>query len=99
MIRVTRFDGSQVVVNAGHILMVESTPDTVLTLTTGYRLMVREPVSEVVLRVVEYRRVCSTPSAAEQRDAWALAGITNDDSPPALDDIEHVSGPLPTDRS
>jgi flagellar protein FlbD len=48
MIKVTRLDGSIVVVNAGHILLVEQTPDTLLVLTTGYRLVVREPVDEVI---------------------------------------------------
>jgi flagellar protein FlbD len=56
MIKVTRLDGSIVVVNAGHILLVEQTPDTLLVLTTGYRLVVREPVDEVISRVREFRR-------------------------------------------
>ena len=56
MISVTRLDGTQVVVNAGHLLLVEKTPDTVLVLTTGRHVMVRETVEQVVERVVEYRR-------------------------------------------
>lgn len=56
MISLTRLDGKDVVVNADHILTVERTPDTVLHLTTGMRLMVREPVDDVVERVVAYRR-------------------------------------------
>jgi flagellar protein FlbD len=56
MIAVTRLDGSEVVVNADLLATVERTPDTVLTLVTGARLMVKEPVEEVVERVVRYRR-------------------------------------------
>ncbi len=56
MIHVTRLDGSDVVVNAGHLLMVEHAPDSVLVLTTGYRLMVREPVDEIIRRVEAFRR-------------------------------------------
>jgi len=63
VIHVTRLDGSEVVVNAGHLLMVERTPDSVLVLTTGYRLMVREPVDEVIRRVEAFRRRCLVPAA------------------------------------
>jgi flagellar protein FlbD len=56
MIVLTRLDGKELVVNADHILTVEHTPDTVIHLDTGLRLMVREPVEEVVERVVAFRR-------------------------------------------
>jgi len=56
MIYLTRLDGQELVVNAEHILTVEATPDTVLHLTTGLRLMVREPVAAVVERVAAWRR-------------------------------------------
>ena len=56
MIHVTRLDGTDLVVNADLISTIERTPDTMLALVTGARLMVREPVDEVVERVVAYRR-------------------------------------------
>lgn len=56
MIALTRLDGREVVVNADHILTAEATPDTVLLLTTGLKLMVREPVPEVVDRVAAWQR-------------------------------------------
>ncbi len=56
VVRVTRFDGSEVVINAELIELVEAVPDTVITLTTGRKLVVREDVAEVVRRVKEYRR-------------------------------------------
>ena len=61
MFRVTRFDGSELVVNAGHLLLVEHTPDTVLVLTTGHRLMVKESIDEVIRRVEAYRRSIAHP--------------------------------------
>lgn len=62
MIFLTRFDGSEVVVNSDLILTVEKIPDTVLTLTTGDRIMVKEGVEEVVARAVAYRhRVMQGP--------------------------------------
>jgi flagellar protein FlbD len=56
MIAVTRLDGEEIVVNAELIESIESVPETVLVLVTKRRLMVREPVDEVVRRVVAYRR-------------------------------------------
>lgn len=56
MVRVTRLDGSEIVVNADLIETLEATPDTVVTLSTGRRLVVREPVDEVIERVIAYRR-------------------------------------------
>jgi len=56
MIRVTRLNGSEFVLNSDLIESVEATPDTVVTLTSGRKLIVREPVDEVIARVVEFRR-------------------------------------------
>ena len=56
MIALTRMDGAGIVVNADHILTAEATPDTVLVLTTGLHLMVREPLSEVVDLCAAWRR-------------------------------------------
>lgn len=56
MIVVTRLSGDLVVVNANLIRYVESKPDTYVTLTDGERLIVKEPVDDVVRRVVEYHR-------------------------------------------
>lgn len=56
MIVLTRLDGREVVVNDGLVVTVESTPDTVITLTTGDRIMVKERVEDVIARVVAFRR-------------------------------------------
>jgi flagellar protein FlbD len=56
MIHVTRLDGTDVVVNADLISTIERTPDTMLALVTGARLMVRETVEDVVERVVAFRK-------------------------------------------
>lgn len=56
MIKVTRLDHSELVVNAELIETVEATPDTVITLTSGKKLVVSEEVEEIVRRVMEYRR-------------------------------------------
>ncbi len=57
MIKLTRFDGSEVAVNAELIKFVESTPDTIVTLTSDQKLLVLETVNEVIERVLEYKRL------------------------------------------
>jgi len=56
MIEVTRFDGSSMLVNADLIQSIEHTPDTVVSLVNGEKLLVREPPDEVRRRVIEYKR-------------------------------------------
>jgi len=56
MVKLTKLNGDQIVVNADLIEFIESTPDTLIHLTTGKKLMVREDVDEVIRKVVAYRR-------------------------------------------
>ena len=56
MISLTRLNGKPLVVNAELIELIERTPDTILTLTTGRKIMVQEDVAEVVEKAKEYRR-------------------------------------------
>jgi flagellar protein FlbD len=56
MIELTRFNGERFVLNANLIEMVESTPDTVIRLLNGKKVIVRETVEEVVQRALEYAR-------------------------------------------
>jgi len=56
MIRVTRLNGKEIVLNAELIRFVEQTPDTLITLTSGDRLLVKETMEEVVRRAIEYGR-------------------------------------------
>ena len=62
MIQVTRLNGLPVMVNADLIKFVEATPDTLVSLTTGEKLMVQESVDIVAARVRSYRhRVAMDP--------------------------------------
>ncbi|MBK7858966.1 MAG: flagellar FlbD family protein [Archangiaceae bacterium] len=56
MIFVTRLDGHEMLVNQDLISMAESTPDTVLTFTTGSKLMVKERLPEIADRVAAWQR-------------------------------------------
>ncbi len=54
MIKLTKFNGDEFVVNAELIRFIESRPDTYVTLTGNDRLLVRESVEEVVRRSIAY---------------------------------------------
>lgn len=56
MIELTKLNGKKFVVNAELIETIETTPDTVLTLTSGKKLVVSEKKAEIVKKVVEYKR-------------------------------------------
>ena len=57
MIRLTRLNRAPMVLNSDLIEHIDVTPDTVITLTTGQILRVRESADEVVQRIVEFRRL------------------------------------------
>lgn len=54
MIRVTRLNGKTYFVNALLIESIEETPDTLITLTTGKKILVLEPASEIVQTIQLY---------------------------------------------
>lgn len=54
MITVTRLNGTKVALNALLIETVEATPDTVITLTTGNKYVVREQVPEIIRLIRDY---------------------------------------------
>jgi flagellar protein FlbD len=56
MIQLTRLNNQPLVVNCDLIKFVEKAPDTVLTLTTGEKIVVREAYEEVLAKIVEFRR-------------------------------------------
>jgi flagellar protein FlbD len=56
MIEVTRLNGSIFFINPDLILTLEPTPDTVITLTTGEKYIVKEPPAEIIDRFVAFKR-------------------------------------------
>lgn len=54
MIQLTRLNQSAIVLNAIYIERLESTPDTVVTLTTGKKVHVLESVEQVMDKVTGY---------------------------------------------
>jgi flagellar protein FlbD len=56
MIQLTRLNGHPLAVNSDLVKFVEQAPDTVITLVTGEKIVVRESSEEVLDRVVRFRR-------------------------------------------
>lgn len=56
MIKLTRLDGQAFILNADLIRFVEERPDTFVTLTSGDRIVIREPMDQVVQLAIEYQQ-------------------------------------------
>jgi len=56
MIKVTTLDKREMILNAELIERIESVPETVITLTSGKKILVTQTAEEIVERVIAYRR-------------------------------------------
>ena len=56
MIDLTRFNGTTFTVNSDLIEVIEETPDTVVTLTTGKKIIVKESRQQIKNLVLSYKR-------------------------------------------
>ena len=78
MIQLTRLNNRPFTVNSDLIKFIEQSPDTVITLLNGEKLLVLESAGEVRTRVVEFRRTIlqgmdSTPSSAAESSSTPSA--------------------------
>jgi flagellar protein FlbD len=78
MIRLTRINHEPLVLNSDLIEHIETTPDTVISMTTGQKFMVLESPDEVIDRVILFRH--SIGSCLVRR------GSTRDSDEPAIAD-------------
>jgi flagellar protein FlbD len=60
VIPVTRPDGSSLLLNPDRIELVEETPDCVITMADGKKLLVREGAAEIARRFRAYQRAIRT---------------------------------------
>ena len=56
MVELTRFNDTRFLINTELIEMVEETPDTVVTLTTGKKLIVKESKEDIKNKVIAYKK-------------------------------------------
>jgi flagellar protein FlbD len=72
MIKVTRINDAPLVINADLIEFVEASPETIICLTTGKKIMVKQTIDEIIDRVAEFKRKASirtiSPGTAELVD-------------------------------
>ena len=65
MIDVTKLNGKEITINCELIEVVEETPDTVVTLTTGKKIIVKESRQMIKNLVKSYKRECSSMEIIE----------------------------------
>jgi len=60
MIYLTRLNGEKFVLNIDLIETMEETPDTIVTLTTGKKLLVKESIPRIREEIIKFRRLSCT---------------------------------------
>jgi flagellar protein FlbD len=84
MIELTRLNNRPLVVNSDLIKFIENTPDTVLTLSSGEKVVVSEPCPVVIEKIVEFRRKIlgglSFPMVASGREFEQRSAPPTDES-------------------
>ena len=56
MVKITRLNNVEQIINSDLIEFIDSTPDTNITMTTGRKVIVRESVDEVIDRIIAYKK-------------------------------------------
>jgi flagellar protein FlbD len=56
MIKLTRLNGHPLMLNCDLIESLEETPDTVLTLVSGNKIIVRDKMHDVQDKIIEFKR-------------------------------------------
>ncbi len=64
MIALTRLNGQPMMVNSDLIEQIEETPDTVVTLTSGNKLVVRDSMQQIQQKIIQFKRRIYGPSEA-----------------------------------
>ena len=66
MIALRRLNNEPIMVNPDLIELLEATPDTVVTLTSGNKLLVRDSMDEVREKIIEFKRRIHGPAGAPE---------------------------------
>ena len=74
MIQLTRLNNQPLIVNSDLIKLVENTPDTVITLVTGEKIVVLESSKQVVDKIVEFRRRVLTDLSVQDVSSSSQTG-------------------------
>ena len=61
MIKLTRLNGQELVINAEMIERMEAKPDTIITLTTGEQYIVQDSGDQIIAKVTHYKQEINLP--------------------------------------
>jgi flagellar protein FlbD len=61
MIKVTKLNNSELVINDDLIEFIETIPETMVSLTDGKKIMVKESPDEIIRKVAAFRRQATQP--------------------------------------
>ncbi len=67
MIKLTKLNGQIEVVNAELIESAEATPDTIVRLTTGRKLVVKDSIDDFIAKVVSYKKSVAAKISVVER--------------------------------
>ena len=73
MVSLTRINNTPFILNADLIEHIQTTPDTVITLTNGHNYLVLEPPQEIIRRIIEFRHRSFSAEFACVRDEEGCA--------------------------
>lgn len=57
MIRITKLNGKEAVINCELIELIEANPDTTITMSTGKLIIAKESVDEIINRAIAYKKM------------------------------------------
>lgn len=56
MITVTKLNDKEIVINSDFIELIESNPDTMITMTTARKITVKETIDEILEKITNFKR-------------------------------------------
>ena len=56
MITITKLNDQEVIINCDMIELIESTPDTTITMNTGRKIIAKEPVDVLIEKIISYKK-------------------------------------------
>ncbi|MCC6748474.1 MAG: flagellar FlbD family protein [Deltaproteobacteria bacterium] len=86
MIKLTRLNKSTLVVNSDLIEFMEVTPDTVITLITGEKIMVAEGIDDIISRIIAFRRA----TGGRYPHTNAFRALSDPQAPSDYEDLERA---------
>jgi flagellar protein FlbD len=75
VIQLTRLNSQLLAVNSDLIKFVEQAPDTVVTLLSGEKILVRETAEQIIQRILQFRRAVLEGLCIDATAALCLGSV------------------------